>query len=58
MNAEDSGADERVRLIVELQVGDQAPDYSLRSTDGKTVGVREAAASRKSLALVFLRGMR
>ncbi len=58
MNAEDSRTDERVRLIAELQVGDQAPDYSLRSTDGKLVSVRDVAASHKSLVLVFLRGMR
>ena len=30
---------------VALQVGDIAPDYKLRSTEGKPVSAREAAAS-------------
>ena len=58
MNAEDSGTDERVRLIAELREGDQAPDYKLRSTEGKPVSVWESAASHEALALVFLRGLR
>ena len=58
MKAGDSGTDERVRLISELQEGDQAPDYKLRSTEGEPVSAREAAASYRALVLVFLRGLR
>ena len=58
MSAEDSGTDERVRLVAELRMSDQAPDYTLRSTEGKPVSVRESAASHKALVLVFLRGLR
>ena len=43
---------------VALQVGDIAPDYKLRSTEGKPVSAREAAASYRALVLVFLRGFR
>ena len=49
---------EELSSIVPLQVGDIAPDYELRSTEGKPVSVRESATSHEALVLVFLRGLR
>ena len=49
---------EEFSSIVALQAGDIAPDYKLRSTEGKSVSVRESAASHEALVLVFLRGLR
>ena len=49
---------EEFSSIAGLQVGDIAPDYKLRSTEGKSVSVRKSAASHEALALVFLRGLR